>query len=121
MEFASLVTTHHQAILAVVKGSQGNPRLSAYVLQRAILHFYTSCKLFPAGVIAELESVQVWSLKCGKALRRLVHGTQVDHNFVVLTPDVSNTFEVILLFWENSEPFLFLKHFAPPFLDPYKA
>ena len=60
-------------ILAVVKGSQGKCRLSAYVLKRAILHFYSKGKLFPKGVVAELESVQDWALKTGKALRRLVN------------------------------------------------
>ncbi len=66
-------TIPYQVILAVVKGSQGKCRLSAYVLKRAILHFYSKGKLFPKGVVAELESVQDWALKTGKALRRLVN------------------------------------------------
>ncbi len=59
-------------LLAVVKGSAGRARLSELVLQRAILQFYSSNKLFPSGVVAELPSVQDWSLKVGKALKRLV-------------------------------------------------
>jgi len=59
-------------LLAVVKGSAGRARLSDFVLQRAVLQFYSSNKLFPSGVVAELPSVQEWSLKVGKALKRLV-------------------------------------------------
>ena len=69
----SIFRTPYQVILAVVKGSQGKCRMSAYVLKRAILHFYGKCRLFPKGVVAELESVQDWALKTGKALRRLVN------------------------------------------------
>ena len=62
----------------MIKGNElagrSGSRVSAYVLQKAILHFYTTCRLFPAGVVAELDSVKDWSLKCAKALRRLVHG-----------------------------------------------
>ena len=47
-------------------------RLSEVVLQRAVLQFYSQYKLYPAGLVSELESVQAWGLKCGKALKRLV-------------------------------------------------
>ena len=60
-----------QVILAVVKGLQGRTRASAYVLQKAILDFYSGCKLFPSGVVAELPSVQTWALKHGLALKKL--------------------------------------------------
>ena len=73
-------------LLAVVKGSQGRARLSEKVLQKAILHFYSSQKLFPSGVVAELPSVQEWSLKNGKALKRLAP-QKVQQFFFVLVLD----------------------------------
>ena len=63
--------TSLQVVLAVVKGLNGRTRASAYVLQRAILEYYSSSKLFPSGVVAELPAVQTWSLKHGLALKKL--------------------------------------------------
>ena len=61
-----------QAILATIKGLEGRVRLSKRLLQRAILHFYTEKRLFPPGVVAEMDSAQEWALKMGKAIKRLV-------------------------------------------------
>ena len=61
-----------QVVLAAVKGSRGNPRMSRFVLQKAILHFYSECRLYPSGLVSELPSVQDWALKCAKAIVRLV-------------------------------------------------
>ena len=58
-------------LLAAVKGSQGNPRMSKYVLQKAILQFYSECGLYPAGIVSELASVQEWALKSARAIQRL--------------------------------------------------
>ena len=66
-QFHSLV----QAILAIVKGSRGEPRISRRVLKRAVLHFYSQHRLFPRGVVAELPAVQSWAEKMAKALKRL--------------------------------------------------
>lgn len=46
-------------------------RLSAYVLQKALLHHYTRQKLFPAGVYADLPCVQEWALKHAVAIKKL--------------------------------------------------
>ena len=61
-----------QVLLATVQGSGGSPHLSTVTLQKSILLFYSQCKLFPSGVVAEMESVQKWARKCGKAIKRLV-------------------------------------------------
>ncbi len=60
-----------EVVLATVEGLQGGCRVSAYVVQRAILQFYSECKLYPAGIVSELPSVQDWALKCGVAIKRL--------------------------------------------------
>ena len=60
-----------QVVLAVVKGLRGQTRASAYVLQRAILEFYSGSKLYPSGVVSELPAVQTWALKHGLALKKL--------------------------------------------------
>ncbi|CAL1159369.1 unnamed protein product, partial [Cladocopium goreaui] len=62
------VIVNREALLAVIRGSQGNPRLSIVTLKRAILAFYTQYRLFPTGVVSELDSVQDWADKCAKAL-----------------------------------------------------
>ena len=64
-------------LLAVIRGSQGNPRLSIVKLKRAILAFYTQYRLFPTGVVSELDSVQDWADKCSKALKRLVPSNKI--------------------------------------------
>ena len=46
--------------------------MSRFVLQKAILHFYSECRLYPSGLVSELPSVQDWALKCAKAIVRLV-------------------------------------------------
>lgn len=57
-----------------MRGAQGKPRLSSTVLQTAILQVFTEKKLFPAGVYAEIPSVQEWALRHGKALKKLASG-----------------------------------------------
>jgi hypothetical protein len=61
-----------QVLLATARGSGGSPHLSTVTLQKSILLFYSQCKLFPSGVVAEMDSVQKWARKCGKAIKRLV-------------------------------------------------
>lgn len=45
--------------------------MSKYVLQKAILQFYSECGLYPAGIVSELPSVQEWALKSARAIQRL--------------------------------------------------
>lgn len=62
----------HQVLLAVINGTKGAPRVSAYVMQDALLRFYTKHKLFPSGVYAEIPAVQSWALKYGLAIKKMV-------------------------------------------------
>ncbi|CAK9000099.1 unnamed protein product [Durusdinium trenchii] len=62
---------NQEVLLAVVKGTEGRPHISAGVLKRAILAFYSSCSLFPLGLVAELPAVDQWAEKSAKALKRL--------------------------------------------------
>lgn len=59
-------------MLAVIKGAQGMSRISAYPLQKAILHFYTEQQLFPTGIFSELPCVQAWALKYAVAIKKIV-------------------------------------------------
>ena len=52
-------------------------------LKRAILAFYTQYRLFPTGVVSELDSVQDWADKCSKALKRLVPSNKIQILFVM--------------------------------------
>ena len=61
-----------QVILATIKGAGGKVRLSAYTLQKAILHHYTHHKLFPSGIYADIPSVRERALKYAVALKKLV-------------------------------------------------
>ena len=61
-----------QVVLAAIRGSEGKARLSHRVLKRAILMFYSQERLFPSGIVAELEAVQDWARKSAKAIKRLV-------------------------------------------------
>lgn len=61
-----------QVLLAVIRGSGGKARLSHRVLKRAILMFYSQERLFPSGIVAELDAVQEWARKNAKAIKRLV-------------------------------------------------
>eukprot|EP00435_Cladocopium_sp_Y103_P059534 s220_g21.t1 len=58
-----------EVVMAVVKGSmnraRNTPQMSAYTLQKAILHFYEEKKLFPQGLCSALPAVQDWALKQG--------------------------------------------------------
>lgn len=58
--------------MAVIKGAQGAPRVSAYTMQDALLRFYTKHRLFPSGLYAEIPAVQSWALKYGLAIKKIV-------------------------------------------------
>ena len=62
-----------QAVYAVMASTPGRQHQSAHNIKEAILMFYSDIQLFPAGVLPEMPCVQNWALKCGVALRRLVH------------------------------------------------
>ena len=47
-------------------------RFSSHIFTGAILRFYAAKKLFPAGIVKEMECIQKWSLRMGLALQRLV-------------------------------------------------
>ena len=61
-----------EVLLATIKGANGKPRVSAYVLQKALLEFFTQFKLFPMGVYADIPAVQSWALKYAVAIKKLV-------------------------------------------------
>jgi len=61
-----------EVVLSVVKAMEGHSRVSAYVIQDALLSFYTEAKLYPSGVYREIPAVQDWALKYGVAIRKLV-------------------------------------------------
>ena len=61
-----------EVILATIKGANGKSRVSAYTLQRALLEFFTECKLFPVGIYADVPAVQSWALKYAVAIKKLV-------------------------------------------------
>ena len=55
-----------------MKISHGTGRFSPKVLQNAIMLFYTHCNLFPRGITGDMDAIQLWSLKMGRALCRMV-------------------------------------------------
>lgn len=61
-----------QAIYAVMKTSRGSGRFGPKLLQKAILAFYKKYRLLPKGMTEEMSAVDLWSLKMGRALSRLV-------------------------------------------------
>ena len=61
-----------QAIFAVMKATEGRARQSAHLIKEAVLKFYGDNNLFPEGIVAELDAVQVWALRIGSALKRMV-------------------------------------------------
>lgn len=68
-----------QAIYAVMKASRGSGRFAPKILQKAILAFYKKHKLLPNGMVEDMQAVQLWSLKMGRALSRLV--SRLNHHF----------------------------------------
>ena len=46
--------------------------MSAYAIQKAILTFYSTHKLYPPGLVSELPCVMDWALRMGFGLKRLV-------------------------------------------------
>ena len=66
-----------------MKASRGSGRFGPKVLQKAILAFYNNHKLFPKGITAEMAAVDLWSLKMGRALSRLVSG--LNHSEMLFT------------------------------------
>ena len=68
-----------QAVFAVIKGTQGKSRLSAYDIQQAIMRWFTDKKIWPMGLSAAIPCCQDWALKQGNALKKLapvLHLTQ---------------------------------------------
>lgn len=41
-------------------------------MQKAILQFYSQCKLFPSGVVSEIPAVQDWAMKMSIAIAKMV-------------------------------------------------
>ena len=60
-----------QVVEAVMVTSGGKGRFSAHILAASILKFYEDCKLFPRGMTSNMECVELWSLKNGRAMQRL--------------------------------------------------
>ena len=54
-----------------MKVSRGTGRFSPKIMQRSILRFYQTHALFPPGITADMEAIDMWSLKMGRALSRL--------------------------------------------------
>lgn len=61
-----------QAIHAVMLATKGRGRFSSHLLKACILTYFENEKLFPKGIVKEMECVQAWSLKMGRGLQRLV-------------------------------------------------
>ena len=72
-------------MLAVVKGAEGVSRISAYSLQKAILHFYTEQHLYPTGVFSDLPCVQAWALKYAVAIKKLVSNLYVRYVGLIIS------------------------------------
>ncbi|CAL1135652.1 unnamed protein product [Cladocopium goreaui] len=66
------IIVNQEVLLATIKGANGKSRVSAYVLQKALLEFFTQFKLFPMGVYADIPAVQSWALKYAVAIKKLV-------------------------------------------------
>lgn len=52
--------------------SQGKGRFSAHILKQALLEFFQCEKLYPRGMVPEMDCVQAWALRNGQAMQRLV-------------------------------------------------
>ncbi|CAL1138118.1 unnamed protein product [Cladocopium goreaui] len=66
------ILVNREVVLATIKGMNGNPRVSAYTLQKAILTVFQDLKLYPAGIYSDIPAVQSWALKYGVAIKKLV-------------------------------------------------
>ena len=70
-------SVRRQVIVAIFTAIRDNPiptnpwRLSAHMLQKAILAFYTANNLWPRGLADHLECTQDWALKQGFGIRKL--------------------------------------------------
>ena len=60
-----------QVIEAVMLTSGGKGRFSSHILAEAVLLFFETAKLFPAGICRDMECVAKWALKVGRTLQRL--------------------------------------------------
>ena len=78
-------TNDPKVVLAVVKGAEGVSRISAYSLQKAILHFYTEQHLYPTGVFSDLPCVQAWALKYAVAIKKLVPNLYVRYVGLIIS------------------------------------
>ena len=90
---SSLAISLPQVVLAAVEGCQGRARISPYTVQAALLDIYTTKRLFPQGIVAEIPAVQDWSLKNGIALARLVPS-------MILFYNILHMFMSSLLHWK---------------------
>ena len=52
--------------------SKGKGRFSAHILKEALLEFFQSEKLYPRGMVPEMDCVQAWALRNAQAMQRLV-------------------------------------------------
>ena len=62
-----------KALYAVMKAYRKS-HFSAYVIKAGICKYYESEELFPRGLRTDMECVEKWGLRMGKALARLVSG-----------------------------------------------
>ena len=53
---------------------KGHPvsRQSGYIIAAAIVKFYKDKKLFPRGLHEQMECVEIWSLRMGEAIKKMV-------------------------------------------------
>ena len=71
---SSDLDANYDPVYAVMVVSRGTGRYSAHLLKESIMKFYKEAKLYPPGITSEMECIQTWALKQGKALQRLVAG-----------------------------------------------
>ena len=73
-----------------MQGTRGMTHQSAYLLQKAILMRYRTHDLFPPGLCADAECSQVWALKHGNALRKLVPDREIMYACEVASARMGN-------------------------------
>lgn len=61
-----------EVVLAVVKAANGKSRVSAYVIQEALLSFFTKHRLYPSGIYSEIPACRDWALRNAVAIKKLV-------------------------------------------------
>ena len=71
LSFLTLDPGALQIIEAVMLTSKGRGRFSSHILAAALLQFFSENKLLPKGMTVDMECVENWSLKTGRAIQRL--------------------------------------------------